>query len=91
MSFAAQAAVAFRSLGPALLGWNQLGLLALIVVYCSWSVHAAMASAGTLAAELKAAPELTDALGSLDVNSLYKNVAVAFTERSSCSARSSRA
>ncbi len=37
-----------------------------------------MASAGTLAAELKAAPELTDALGSLDVNSLYKNVAVAF-------------
>jgi hypothetical protein len=62
-----------------LLGWNQIGLLTLIVVYCLWQLWAGLSGPSPLAAELKAQPELGDALGSLDeVDTLYRGVVVAF-------------
>ncbi len=65
--------------GATLLGWNQLGLLTLIVVYCLWQVWAGLSGPSPLAAELEAQPELGEALGSLEeVDSLYSGVVVAF-------------
>lgn len=46
-----------------LLGWNQIGFLTLIVVYCLWMLFTGL---GSFAAELEANPEWEAALGSLD-------------------------
>ncbi len=65
--------------GATLLGWNQVGLLTLIVVYCLWQLWTGLSGPSPLAAELEAQPELGDALGSLDeVDSLYRSVVIAF-------------
>jgi hypothetical protein len=62
-----------------LLGWNQVGLLTLISVYCLWALWTALSGPGPLAAELQAQPELGEALGSADdLDSLYRGVAIAF-------------
>jgi hypothetical protein len=62
-----------------LLGWNQIGLLTLIVVYCLWQLWSGLSGPSPLAAELEAQPELGEALGSLDdVDALYRSVVVAF-------------
>jgi hypothetical protein len=62
-----------------LLGWNQIGLLTLIVVYCLWQLWTGLSGPSPLAAELEAQPELGEALGSLDeVDSLYRSVVIAF-------------
>jgi hypothetical protein len=62
-----------------LLGWNQVGLLTLISVYCLWQLWSALSGAGPLATELQAQPELGEALGSVEgLESLYRNIAVAF-------------
>ncbi len=57
-----------------LLGWNQLGFLALIVVYCLWNLFASLDS---FAAQLRANPELEASLGSLqEFDALYRIVLV---------------
>jgi hypothetical protein len=62
-----------------LLGWNQVGLLTLISVYCLWALWTALRGPGPLAAELQAQPELGEALGSAEeLDSLYRGVAIAF-------------
>ena len=65
--------------GATLLGWNQIGLLTLILAYCLWQLWTGLNGPSSLAAELQAQPELGDALGSLEeVDSLYKDVVIAF-------------
>jgi hypothetical protein len=67
----------FDPSAPALLGWNQVGLLTLIVVYCLWMLFVGLTSACPFAAEMKANPELADALGSLgEFDHLYKVLVV---------------
>lgn len=59
-----------------LLGWNQVGLFALIAAYCLWMIFT---SIGSFAAEVQANPELEAALGSLDgFDYLYRRFVVAF-------------
>ena len=67
----------FDPSAPGLLGWNQVGLLALIVVYCLWMLYVGLTGVGTLAAKMEATPELADALGSLQFDYLYKGLVVA--------------
>lgn len=50
--------------GATLLGWNQLGLLALIVAYCLWMMRASAAEASAIAAEMNAIADLNSALAS---------------------------
>ena len=65
--------------GATLLGWNQLGLLTMIVAYSTWMLWAAIAGPSPLAAELEAHPELGEALGSVEgFEDLYQSVSVAF-------------
>jgi hypothetical protein len=60
-----------------LLGWNQIGLLATIVVYCLWMLGATLTdSTGTLAAEMEAISDLDPSLG-IELQSLVKLVAIA--------------
>ncbi|MBC8873680.1 MAG: hypothetical protein H8E44_29940 [Planctomycetes bacterium] len=68
----------FDSSSPTLLGWNQVGLLTLIIVYCLWTLFVGLTSAGPFAAEMEAEPELANALGSLgEFDYLYKVLVVA--------------
>lgn len=61
-----------------LLGWNQLGLLAMIVVYSLWSLYGSFGEAGALSAELKQYSDLDAALGGMNgVEGLVKQVSVA--------------
>lgn len=68
----------FDKSAPALLGWNQIGLLALIVIYCVWMLAAGLASDGPFTAELQANPELGEALGSVEgLDEAYQLILVA--------------
>ena len=59
-----------------LLGWNQIGFLALIAVYCLWMIFT---NIGSFASELQANPELEAAVGSLDeFEPLFRYVVVGF-------------
>ena len=61
-----------------LLGWNQVALLTLIILYCLWMLFTGLTGAGPFAAEIKANPEIAAALGSLDeFDYLYKVLVVA--------------
>jgi len=52
--------------GPRLLGYNQIGLGAVIVVYCLWTLMAELAGPGAYAQTLQEHPELSQVLGSTD-------------------------
>lgn len=68
----------FDPLSPALLGWNQVGLMALIVLYCLWMLFAGLTGAGPFAGEMQTNPELAGALGSLSqFDEFYKVLVVA--------------
>ena len=68
----------FDPSAAALLGWNQVGLLTLIIAYCLWMLFTGLTGAGPLAAELEANPELAGALGSVEgFDDLYKFLVVA--------------
>ncbi len=54
----------FDPLAPALLGWNQLGLLALVSGYCVWQILTTLFGGSAIAAEIQANPELRELLGS---------------------------
>jgi hypothetical protein len=47
-----------------MLGWNQLGLLAMIIVYCLWSLMGSAGEADAVRSELKSYADLDAALGS---------------------------
>jgi hypothetical protein len=58
------------------LGWNQVGLMILITAYCGWTMFV---SAGAVAAEMQAKPELAAAIGSVEgFEELYRQVVFIF-------------
>ena len=56
----------FDSSAASLLGWNQLGFLGLIVVYCIWMLIVGFSSEGPFAAEIRAKPELAVAIDNIE-------------------------
>jgi hypothetical protein len=61
-----------------LLGWNQVALLTLIVVYCLWMIFTGLTGPGPFAAEVEANPEIAAAFGSFDeFDYLYRALVVA--------------
>lgn len=58
-----------------LLGWNQIALMALLIAYSAWAIHAAWANPNPYEAELRANPELRGMLGS--IGNLYLAVTIA--------------
>ena len=62
-----------------MLGWNQLGLLAMIVVYCLWSLFGSAGEADAVRAELKSYSDLDAALGAAGgFEGMFKTVSYAF-------------
>lgn len=60
-----------------LLGWNQLGLLAMIVTYCVWMIYDGLVGEASFAAQLNSQPEIQAALGSMDdVGGLYDRLMI---------------
>ncbi len=69
----------FDPAGASILGWNQLGLLGMITVYCAWALYSNLWGGDSIEAQLRANPELSAAFGSLDrVGDLVKPIVVAF-------------
>lgn len=68
----------FDDHAPAFLGWNQVGLLATIILYCFWMLFVGLTGEGPFATELAAQPELAQVLGSADeLDGVYRLVLVA--------------
>ncbi|HEX5471148.1 MAG TPA: hypothetical protein VFW73_04645 [Lacipirellulaceae bacterium] len=68
----------FDPASATLLGWNQLGLLAMIVVYCLWSLNSNLGGAGAVSTELKGYADLDSVLGSSGgLEGLYNSVTYA--------------
>jgi hypothetical protein len=69
----------FDPRGATLLGWNQLGLLAMIVAYCVWSLYANFNEASRVSAELQGYADLDAALGtSGGFEGLFKQIVIIF-------------
>lgn len=69
----------FDPTGATLLGWNQLGLLAMITAYCLWMMVTSLDEASAVATEVRAYADLDAALGSTGgFSALVKLVAIAF-------------
>jgi hypothetical protein len=66
----------FEPAGATLLGWNQLGLLAMIIVYCIWMLYTNLTGANTISAELNS-PQMKDLLGSLDLDTITRQIVIA--------------
>jgi hypothetical protein len=63
--------------GATILGWNQAGLLALIVAYCLWSLYSNLWGSGSIEAELKANPQLGAAIGSVQgFDAVYRTIVI---------------
>ncbi len=56
----------FDQAAPTFLGWNQIGFLALICIYCIWMLVVGLTNESSLAVEIKASPELKSVFGSAD-------------------------
>ena len=73
--------LAFDPLAATMLGWNQVGLLAMITAYCLWALYSNLLGSNTLEAQLKASPELGAAFGSLEgmdgFDGLYRQIVLA--------------
>ena len=68
----------FDRKSTAFLGWNQVGLLALIILYCTWMLGVGLTSEGPFSAELKANPELQALFDSpLELDQSYRLLVVA--------------
>ena len=68
----------FDPRGAEMLGWNQLGLLAMIVVYCLLTLYQTLGATGPLTTELKNYADIDSILGSPgSFEQLYKNVTIA--------------
>jgi hypothetical protein len=69
----------FDPMAATLLGWNQLGLLAMITVYCVSSLYSDLYGTNSIRAELQSFSELNTALGSVEgVDTLVRQVAILF-------------
>ncbi len=63
----------FNPKAAALLGWNQLGFLAMIILYCGWMMYTGINESDTALSEFTSNPELGDLLGSPEqVSGLYE-------------------
>jgi hypothetical protein len=59
------------------LGWNQVGLLALVVAYSLWMLVGGLCGQSPFTAEIGRHPELADARGALgQFDALYKGLVV---------------
>ncbi|MBI2477744.1 MAG: hypothetical protein HYV60_03575 [Planctomycetia bacterium] len=68
----------FDASAARLLGWNQVGFLTMIIVYCLWMMFTGLTGAGPFAAELEANPELRQVLDGVDgLDYIYKLIVVA--------------
>ena len=68
----------FDDSAPRLLGWNQVGFLTMIIVYCLWMIFTGLTGEGPFAAELAAKPELREVLDSIDgLDYFYKLIVLA--------------
>lgn len=71
--------LSFNPSAATLLGWNQLGLLAMLVVYCLWTMYGSYNNTGAMTAELKGYADLDAALGTAGgFEGLYKQIVVWF-------------
>jgi hypothetical protein len=69
--------LSFDPAGATFLGWNQLGLLAMIVAYCAWSLYTNLTGPSALEADPETYAALESALGSLEgVESLYRQIVI---------------
>ena len=65
--------------GASILGWNQLCLLAMVTIYCLWSLYSNLWGGDSIEAQLHASPELGAAFGSLEgIGDLVKPIVVLF-------------
>jgi hypothetical protein len=70
--------LAFDPSAASLLGWNQLGLLAMIIVYSVWQLYTNLTDAKPLA-EFKANPEIGEILGGTGgFEELFRHIVVGF-------------
>jgi hypothetical protein len=70
--------LAFDPSAATLLGWNQIGFLATIIVYCLWALYSNLTSGNPLA-ELKSSPELGEIFGGAHgFENLFRQIVVAF-------------
>ncbi|MEX2317827.1 MAG: hypothetical protein WD669_11785 [Pirellulales bacterium] len=71
--------LAFDPSAAAVLGWNQLGLLAMITVYCGWMMFTSLTGPSPISAELQSSPEVREVLGDMsDLDGAIRYVSVAF-------------
>jgi hypothetical protein len=67
----------FEPAAATLLGWNQLGLLAMIIVYCVWMLVTSLNGGSELVAQMKGYADLDEALGGPGAtNALYRLIAI---------------
>ncbi len=63
--------------GATILGWNQVGLLAMITIYCIWALYSNLWGSGSIEAELRANPQLSATIGSMEgFSDLYRSIVV---------------
>ena len=63
----------FNPKAAMLLGWNQIGFLAMIVLYCGWMMYTGINDSDSALSEFTSNPELSELLGSPEqVSSLYE-------------------
>jgi hypothetical protein len=68
----------FDPAAASLLGWNQLGLLAVIVIYSLWSLHTSTTDTSAVTAQLQGYGDLDSALGAAgSFEGLYKSITYA--------------
>ncbi len=65
----------FDQRGPRVLGWNQLGLMGLLIGYSLWNIYLATTGPSPYNEQLGANPELASMLGS--VGDLYTSITLA--------------
>jgi hypothetical protein len=65
--------------GASILGWNQLGLLALISLYCLWAIYSNLWGSASIDAQMRANPQLGAAFNSLGgMSELIQPIVLAF-------------
>jgi hypothetical protein len=71
--------LSFDPTAATMLGWNQLGLLAMIIGYCIWSLFGTAGQADAMQAELKSYSDLDAALGTTGgFTGMVKTISYAF-------------
>ena len=64
----------FDAKGPRLLGWNQIGLMGLILAYCAYMIAAAYVGPGPYEDTMQKYPSLRRSLG--DIDKLHQSITV---------------